>query len=530
MHVWRMRRAFLLILVPLTLLLVHLPSLRADSTSAAPSVPLPCHVQCMSWLDTPPHTVTIGVYLTSITELSAAANTMFVSGYYWLSWPTCIRIDGRPLSPWSTVHLENVAQDWTYTRSAETSCSSDRFPSPPTVSSAASSSNDSGSSADEGDGVCPRCNTPTSLHSYVSFRFSAMLSTSFFYTRYPVDTQSLELSFEDAYFNASYITLALDLAQSGLHERVVIPGFTIAAVTALDGVATYNTQYGTSISATSPSPTLFSQVQLRVAVQRKLIFFAMKVLPPTVIVLATSVVMLSLDPTRLDARLGLSSSALLAEIFLANGFESALPDGGVMSVDDWLFNWVYVVVLCILVECVVVHRWLARIDELQFDEALRSSIQSSTQSSDTIKQSKQQQRQQQTRRRSMEMGYVNRCAQWSAVDGDEEVEEVEDDRHVDEAQAVDEENGEGFHSARHSGSGTEHSRRRRSRQQQQQHSNTSARRRRQSEEAEIAHDAMLAFVRERRQYAKWVDEKFAWCAIVASSLGSLLVVLIAAYA
>ena len=109
-------------------------------------------------------------------------------------------------------------------------------------------------SADEGEGACPRGNTPYPLSSYVSFRFSAMLSTSFFYTRYTVDTQSLELSFEETYFNASVIALTLDLAHSGLHKRVVIPRFSITHISSSDGVATHNTQHGaTGYLLLSPS-------------------------------------------------------------------------------------------------------------------------------------------------------------------------------------------------------------------------------------------------------------------------------------
>jgi hypothetical protein len=49
-------------------------------------------------------------------------------------------------------------------------------------------------------------------------------------------------------------------------------------------------------------------------------------------------------------------------VFLQLGFSDKIPDVGVVTVSDWVFNWCFLLLLLIISDCIVVHCWLKYIE------------------------------------------------------------------------------------------------------------------------------------------------------------------------
>lgn len=206
--------SLLCLLTFLSLLLI--PTVSAQTTSSSTDYQQ-CLDQCTDYNTTLPHQVKIGLYMTQITDLNPTGNNFFASGYFWLVWKTCSKIGNATFLPYQTIQQENIAQEWTNMLKVETACTDD-----PTQ-------------------ICPLCNTPVEGYSYVSYRFSAMYSTAFKYSAYPVDQQTLVIAFEDSTYNSSTLTIIPDYIDTQLHPQVSIPGFTIQQVVTNRIEATYAT-------------------------------------------------------------------------------------------------------------------------------------------------------------------------------------------------------------------------------------------------------------------------------------------------
>jgi len=127
-----------------------------------------------------------------------------------------------------------------------------------------------------------------------------------------------------------------------------------------------------------------------------------EVLPPVMFVFASGCLVLSLNPIFSIERIGLATTALLtevpswlrralgssscapltswrafwfAQVFLQLGFNDKLPDVGSVTVNDWLFDWVYLTLLVVVAECILVavimERFHVRLMKasVDFDEA-----------------------------------------------------------------------------------------------------------------------------------------------------------------
>eukprot|EP01100_Stratorugosa_tubuloviscum_P000155 TRINITY_DN1031_c3_g1_i1.p1 TRINITY_DN1031_c3_g1~~TRINITY_DN1031_c3_g1_i1.p1 ORF type:complete len:465 (-),score=179.84 TRINITY_DN1031_c3_g1_i1:130-1503(-) len=297
-----------------------------------------CPSQCSEFDTSLPVRATIGVYFTQFSELNPTGNDIWGSGYFWMYWPTCQLLNDAPFRPDDSVIIENSAQDWATTILPSDPCE------------------------DDPESECPLCNVPFNNYSYVAYKFNAILVQRFSYVDYPLDEQELFLAFEDLYSDSSKVLLDYDL-DTGVHPTIVISGFSLESVVARHYLNEQKTSYGLKIAQHEDERySKYSRVEIGIKTRRKPFYFIVKVLPPTIITLGTAVLILLLDPMRLDARLTTATTALLTEVFLALGLSENQPDVGVVTVIDWLFLWSYFIIFIIVLECTLISAWMTAIE------------------------------------------------------------------------------------------------------------------------------------------------------------------------
>ena|SRR3990167_4602299 len=161
----------------------------------------------------------------------------------------------------------------------------------------------------------------------------------FSYTRYPIDKQELFIAFEDLLYDDRYVELKYD-KDSNYSPKVSLPKFHMREKITRSVDSPQKTTYG--LGGIEPT---YSRVEIGLVIERKVSYFVVKVLPPIFITLITAIVAFSIDPIRSFERLYVIPGSVLSLVFLQIGFSAETPDGGSMTVTDWVFNWWYVLFL-----------------------------------------------------------------------------------------------------------------------------------------------------------------------------------------
>ena len=159
----------------------------------------------------------------------------------------------------------------------------------------------------------------------------------FEYLQYPLDNQELFLAFEDLVYNSKQVTYKPD-RDSNYSPNVILPKFNLGDLIARQKTTKHATSFGNGDTDSST----YSRVEIGLKIHRKIAYFFIKVLPPIFITLGTAVVAFVLDPVHAYERLFIAPGSVLSLVFLQTGFSAETPDGGAMTVIDWVFNWWFV--------------------------------------------------------------------------------------------------------------------------------------------------------------------------------------------
>ena len=59
----------------------------------------------------------------------------------------------------------------------------------------------------------------------------------------------------------------------------------------------------------------------------------------------------------MDTRIATAVGGLLTSVFLQLTFHGDLPQVAYLTLNDWIFNWTYFLILIIIIECVVIRKF-----------------------------------------------------------------------------------------------------------------------------------------------------------------------------
>lgn len=167
---------------------------------------------------------------------------------------------------------------------------------------------------------------------------------------FPLDTQEVVLELEDAQRGDAELTLEVD-PESSVADDLKVPGWILGA--GIEEAVKHQSASTLGLSATGPKTTL----RFGVALQRPRRVFFVTMFPPILLVMMCCWFIFFLRPVHVEARVGTVITALLTIVFLQLAFTDDLPYLGTTVLLDQVFNFSYVIITGILLECVVVMRW-----------------------------------------------------------------------------------------------------------------------------------------------------------------------------
>ncbi len=166
---------------------------------------------------------------------------------------------------------------------------------------------------------------------------------------FPLDWQKVVFEVEDTQRPASEVVFDVD-SSSGLVDELTVPGWVVKSPIVEERRVQEKGNFGL------PTPFEHSRFRFGVLLQRPLRVLFTTMMPPLLLVLLCCWLVFFLRPLHVEARVGTVITALLTIVFLQLAFTDDLPYLGSTVLLDQLFNFSYVVITAILLECVVVTR------------------------------------------------------------------------------------------------------------------------------------------------------------------------------
>ncbi|MFT3710660.1 MAG: hypothetical protein QM817_23810 [Archangium sp.] len=258
----------------------------------------------------PPQKVTVGLHLRNVEGVNLEENAYHANFVLWAAW------DGDR-DPTKSLRFVNLLEAWALTLNPV-------YDEPLTL--------------------------PDGRH-YQRFTGEGRFFHKFELGSFPLDAQRVVLELEDAQRTDAELTLEVDPA-SALEDDLKVPGWIVGA-SIEEAVKVKNaSNFGLATGGGERTRLRFGTTISR---PRRVFFVTM--FPPILLVMMCCWFIFFLRPVHVEARVGTVITALLTIVFLQLAFTDDLPYLGTAVLLDQVFNFSYVIITGILLECVVVMRW-----------------------------------------------------------------------------------------------------------------------------------------------------------------------------
>jgi hypothetical protein len=271
------------------------------------------------------NTVDVGIYPLNIYDIDFQRNTFKMSAYVWMVWDADANVNGKPVKPMETFEITNIVDLGSFSRQDLT------------------------------------LEEMTNGQMYYLMKIDGIFFQPFDVSRYPLDTQQLNIVFEDTLWLDYQLLYRPNTDDTKLSNDVVIPGWDITKIGFLADTNQYDTQFGLINENQNHS---YSQLVFSVFIERPVQFFAFKFVFPLSIILLFSLVSFWMPVDKFDVRIALSGSALLNLIFLQQLHGNEIVSSQQMVLIDLLYIYAYVSVITTLIDMIYSnYRFLQQQDE-----------------------------------------------------------------------------------------------------------------------------------------------------------------------
>ncbi|MEP7211033.1 MAG: hypothetical protein ABI740_09375 [Alphaproteobacteria bacterium] len=247
--------------------------------------------------------VKVGVYINDIQAIDLRNHAFSADIYVWF------RNQDETLQPGSTFEFMNVVNANDHT---QTALQKDPLPQP--------------------DGS-----------KYELFRHQGLFSTKFSVRTYPFDRQTLKIEIEDQQNTADRQTYVVD--EISMNPNVQIPGYDISKPTMTIINKAYPTAFG---DLANPQALPYSRAIISIPIARPALSGAIKIFLPILIIMMVAAAALVLDPSHVDARVGLAITALLTLVALQFTVSQNLPEVGYLLMLDQVYLASYAFILLVV--------------------------------------------------------------------------------------------------------------------------------------------------------------------------------------
>lgn len=182
---------------------------------------------------------------------------------------------------------------------------------------------------------------------YQVFRHQGPFAAKFSIQKFPFDQHTLTIEIEDREFDAGRLVYEADEVSMNPNLALpnALPGFIIGKPTLEIVNRPYPTAFG---DVANPTPAPYSRAIVTIPISRPVLSGIIKALLPVFIVVLVAAAALLLHPEHVEARVGLSITALLTLVALQLAATSGLPDVGYLLMLDQIYLSSYAFILLVV--------------------------------------------------------------------------------------------------------------------------------------------------------------------------------------
>lgn len=200
----------------------------------------------------------------------------------------------------------------------------------------------------------PKSQPDGSLYQIV--RCQGLFTTKFPVNRYPFDRQRIVVSIEDSTQGSSQQRYVPDVEPIKVNQEITLPGYQIGSPKLVVRDKHYTTTFG---DLSEPDIASYCRAEFIVPISRPPFPGIFKIFVPILLIIISAGFALLLDPEHVEARIGLSITALLTLVAMQFTMLSGLPEVAYLTLIDEVFLVSFLYVLIVI--GTIVH--VTRIDQ-----------------------------------------------------------------------------------------------------------------------------------------------------------------------
>lgn len=183
---------------------------------------------------------------------------------------------------------------------------------------------------------------------YQLYRHQGLFSSKFDVSKYPFDTQELRVAVEDAEEGSETLQYVADTDGLVLNPSVILPGYRIGDAELRIFDKPYPTAFGDLAEA---DISAYSRADFVIPIRRPALSGFLKTFMPVLLIVLAAAFALLLDPTHVEARIGLAITALLTLVAMQFTMQSGLPEVAYLTLLDqiYLLSYLYVLIVIALI-------------------------------------------------------------------------------------------------------------------------------------------------------------------------------------
>jgi hypothetical protein len=178
---------------------------------------------------------------------------------------------------------------------------------------------------------------------YQVFRHQGPFAAKFSIRTFPFDQHELTIEIEDREFDAGRLVYEAD--EVSMNPEIALPGFILGKPQLTIENRPYPTAFG---DVANPTPAPYSRAIVSIPISRPVWSGIIKALLPVFLVVLVAAAALLLSPEHVEARVGLSITALLTLVALQLAATQGLPDVGYLLMLDQIYLASYAFVLLVV--------------------------------------------------------------------------------------------------------------------------------------------------------------------------------------
>ena len=180
---------------------------------------------------------------------------------------------------------------------------------------------------------------------YQIIRHQGPFSVKFPVAAYPFDRQQLLVHFEDSDDPSDKLIYSPDKIPIIINPDITLPGYALGEATLRVTQKPYHTNFG---DLTENQSTPYSRVTVAIPITRPVLSGMVKTFLPILLIILCAILALLLDPTHVEARIGLSITALLTLVATQFTSASEMPEVAYLTMMDLVYIASYVLILSVI--------------------------------------------------------------------------------------------------------------------------------------------------------------------------------------